>query len=128
MSIKFKRNYYLDKLEKVLSYDLSSRTPSIAFLNMDGVARSWILISILSTPYILWLLLKLRKFGWLITFSVFVLIPFVCNYLLIQKDLARLLISLIALLNWAVFLFFLKQSYRDWKEPNFTNTPGSDFK
>jgi hypothetical protein len=127
MTLKFKRNIYLEKLGNLMSTDLASKTPSFAYLNMDGVSRSWILISAISTPYILWLLFKLRKFGWLISFSVFILIPFVCNYLFIESTKASLLVSGISLLNWVVFLFFLKQTYRDWREPDFRNAPGSDF-
>lgn len=128
MSLKFKRDIYLDKLGKVMGFDLSSRTPSIAYLNPDGLARSWILISAISTPYILWLLFKLRKFGWLISFSVFVLIPFLFNYFIITSANASILVSGIALLNWGIFLFLLKSSYDNWQEPDFKNTPGSDFK
>lgn len=67
MSLKFKRNYYLDKLDKLMSTEASSKTPSIAYLNPDGVARGWILIAAVSTPYLLWLLFKLKKI-WLAGF------------------------------------------------------------
>lgn len=128
MSLKFKRNSYLERLEKVMGTDLSSKTPSLAYLNPDGVARSWVLISAISTPYILWLLLKLRKFGWLISFAVFVLAPFIYNYVLIASANVSILVSVITLLNWGVFLFLLKSSYQNWREPDFKNTPNSDFK
>lgn len=128
MTLKFKRNIYLEKLGNLMSTDISSKTPAIAYLNMDGVSRSWVLISLISTPYILWLLFKLRKFGWLISFTILVLIPFVSNYLFIESTNASLLVSGIAVINWAVFLFFLKSSYQSWGEPDFKNTPDSDYK
>ena len=128
MSLKFKRNYYLDKLDKLMSDEASSKTPSIAYLNPDGVARTWILVAAISTPYLLWLLLKLKKFGWLISFAVFVLIPFFINYFLINDTNASLLVWAITLIDWLVFLFLLKNSYNTWREPDFKNTPGSDFK
>lgn len=127
MSLKFKRNYHLEKLHKVMKYDLSSKTPSFAYLNMDGVARSWVLISLISTPYILWLLLKLRKFGWLISFAIFVLLPFLFNYFVIMSSNAGIFFWAITLINWVAFLFLLKNSYKKWREPDFKNTPGSDF-
>lgn len=127
MTLKFKRNIYLEKLGKVMGFDLSSKTPSFAYLNMDGTARSWVLISAISTPYILWLLFKLKKFGWLISFFVFVLVPFLYNYFILTSINARLLVSGIALLNWGIFLFLLKSSYKNWQEPDFKNTLGSDF-
>ncbi len=128
MPIKFKRNYYLEKLDKLMNTDVSARAPSIVYLNPDGLARSWILVSIASTPYILWLLFKLKKFGWLISFALFVLLPFVLGYFVFRGELIAIILPLIALLNLGVFLFLLKHSYLDWREPDFTNTPGSDYK
>lgn len=128
MSLKFKRNSHLEKLDKVMGADLSSKTPSLAYLNPDGVARSWVLISAISTPYILWLLFKLKKFGWLISFVVFILVPFLLNYMMIASPNAHILVWAIILINWVVFLFLLKSSYQNWREPDFKNTPNSDFK
>lgn len=128
MSLKFKRNYYLDKLDKLMSTEASSKTPSIVYLNPDGVARSWILIAVISTPYLLWLLFKLQKFGWLVSFTIFILVPFMVNYFYISNTNAGLMILAITLIDWAVFLFLLKNSYNTWKEPDFKNTPGSDFR
>lgn len=127
MSLKFKRNYYLDKLDKLMSTEASSKTPSIAYLNPDGVARGWILIAAVSTPYLLWLLFKLQRFGWLVSFAVFVLAPFLINYFIIADTNAGLLVWAITLIDWAVFLFLLKNNYNTWREPDFKNTPGSDF-
>lgn len=128
MSLKFKRNYYLDKLDKLMSTEGSSKTPSIAYLNPDGVARAWILIAAVSTPYLLWLLFKLKRFGWLVSFTLFVLAPFLANYFLIVDTNVGLLVWGITLIDWAVFLFLLKNSYNTWREPDFKNTPGSDYR
>jgi len=128
MALNFKQNSNLEKLGRVMGVDLSSRTPSIAYINMDGVSRLWVLTSIISTPYILWLLFKLKKYGWLISFSIFVVTPVLLGYFLTQNTTISLLFKGIALINWAVFLFLLRSSYRDWEEPYFKNTPGSDFK
>ena len=127
MALKFKRNSYLDKLAKLIETDFSSKSPSFAYLNPDGLARSWVLISVISTPYILWLLFKLRKFGWLISFVVFVLAPFLLNYMIIASPNASIFFWAITLINWAVFLFLLKSSYKNWREPDFKNKQGSDF-
>ncbi len=127
MSLKFKRNRYLDKLDKLMSVDFSSKTPTLAYLNMDGTARSWVLIAAFSTPYVLWLLFRLKKFGWIISFLIFVLIPFLYNYTTISNTNAAIFIYLLAAINWIIFLFLLKNSYQNWREPDFKNTPGSDF-
>lgn len=119
MSLNFKRNYYLDKLDKLISVEASSKTPSIAYLNPDGVARTWILISAIATPYILWLLVKLKKLGWLISFSIFVLAPFLFNYFVITSPNAGIFIWAVTLMNWAIFLLVLKSSYKSWREPDF---------
>jgi len=127
MPLKFEKNIYLEKLEKLMEYDLSSKTPSFAYVNMDGVSQSWVLISVIATPYILWLLFKLRKLGWLMSFFFFVLAPFCYNYFMVTSSNAGILVWAITLLNWAVFLFLLKSSYKNWREPYFKNKPGADF-
>jgi hypothetical protein len=128
MALNFKQNSNLEKLGRVMGVDLSSRTPTIAYINMDGVSRLWVLTSIISTPYILWLLFKLKKYGWLISFSIFVVSPVLLGYFLTQNTTISLLFKGIALINWAVFLFLLRSNYRDWEEPYFKHTPSSDFK
>ena len=127
MSLKFKKNIYLEKLDRLMGYDLSSNTPPIAYLNIDGVARAWIFISVLTTPYIVWLLFRLKKFGWFFSFFIFVVAPFLYNIFGISNVNASIFISLLATINWCVFLFLLKSSYQSWREPDFKNTPGSDF-
>ena len=108
--------------------DFSAKSPTLSYLYPDMLARLWLLISVLSTPYILWLLFKLKKFSWLISFSVFVLLPFVLGYFVLVGELMNIVLPSLALLNLAIFLFLLKHSYPDWRDPVFKNTPGSDFK
>jgi len=127
MSIKFKRNIYLDKLSKIIDVDYTSKTPTLSFIYADGVARGWILVAAISTPYVLWLLYKLRKFNWIVCFIVFVLAPFIYSYNVTSIN-AVLLIRAVATVNWVVFLILLKNSYRNWQEPIFTHSPGSDFR
>lgn len=111
-----------------MGIDFSAKSPTPSYLYPDMLARLWLLISVLSTPYILWLLFKLKKFGWLISFSVFVLLPFVLGYFVLVGELMNIVLPSLALLNLGIFLFLLKHSYPDWKDPVFRNTPGSDFK
>ena len=115
----FKKNPDLEKLEKILEADFSSNSPTISYINPDGLANTWILISTISTPYILWLLFKLKKFGWLASFAVFVLAPFLYNYKMIENINAKILVSLLTVLIWGIFLFLLKISYKEWREPEF---------
>lgn len=121
MSFTFKKNPDLEKLEKIITLDFSSKSPTIAYINPDALANTWILVAFICTPYILWLLFKLKKFGWLISFTIFVIAPFTSAYFIFTSDIVRILVHSLALLNIVVFLFILKTSYKDWRDPEFKN-------
>lgn len=123
----FKSNANLDKLGRVLGFNLSDRAPAGSMLFLDAMSKAWILLSILATPYILWLLFKLKRFGWLISFLLVVLFPYLAGILFIENELLRIALIYVPFLNLAVYLFLLKQTYPDWREPIFINRPGSDF-
>lgn len=108
--------------------DFSSKTPSIAYLAPDSTARAWMAISILATPYILWILFKLKRYGWILSFFLFVVLPYVIGFSFIEIEVIRLSMYYLPLLNLVVYFFLLKQTYPEWREPLFINKPGSDFR
>tara|TARA_R110000868_G_scaffold306734_1_gene568018 strand:- start:49969 stop:50364 length:396 start_codon:yes stop_codon:yes gene_type:complete len=124
----FKSSPYLKKLDRVMGFDPTSHAPSSSFLFLDSMARATILISIIATPYILWLLFKLKRFGWLFSFILFVLVPFIIGFRFIENEILRVGLTYLPILTLAVFHYLLQQTYPNWKDPIFINKPGSDYK
>ena len=122
----FKPNADLDKLGKLLGFNLSDKAPPGSMLFLDAMSKAWIFLSILATPYILWLLFKLKRFGWVISFLLVVLLPYLAGIVFIENEVLRIGLIYIPFLNLAVYLFLLKQTYPDWREPIFINKPESD--
>tara|TARA_R110000868_G_scaffold306734_1_gene568022 strand:- start:53213 stop:53383 length:171 start_codon:yes stop_codon:yes gene_type:complete len=50
MSLQFKKDSDLERLDKILNFDLSDKTPCIAYLVPVGTGQSWIIAAILATP------------------------------------------------------------------------------
>jgi hypothetical protein len=84
--MKFKKDPDLDRLDKILNFDLSGKTPTTSYLNPAGVGQAWIIIAILATPVVLWTLAKKRKLGWLISFLIFVFSPWYVSVIFLEKD------------------------------------------
>lgn len=127
MTIRFKHNRHLDRLDKILNFRADDVAPGPTYLFPDILGLASILAAIIATPVILWLLFKLRRFGWLVGFGIVTLVPFSAIYFLTQEVVWLQVLYLIPLAFLAVYYFFLKQKINDWREPIFINKPGSDY-
>ena len=104
--------------------DEAAPTPSLLLLDYLGSAS--IFIAILATPVILWSLFKLKRYGWLISFCVFVILPYVGIRMLAGEG-SWVFLYLFPMLFLFVYYFILKLAIKDWREPIFINKPGSDY-
>lgn len=128
MTLRFKNDPDLDRLDRILNFDFSGATPSIAYLTPAGTSQAWIMAAVLATPVILWILIKKRRFGWLIFFFFFVLAPWIASIYFLGGGNYGFIFSFLPILFLYVYLFLLKQTYKDWREPIFRNKHGSGFK
>jgi hypothetical protein len=117
--------YYLDKLNKIMGADFSAKTPFFLYIFPDFVAKLWVISSILATPYIIWILIKLKRVGWVVSFFFFVVLPYVLGFSFIEVELIRTSMIYLPLLNLSVYYFLLKLTYTNWYESNFIITPES---
>ncbi len=126
MSLQFKHNPHIDRLNKILNFKIDSVAPSATFLFPDSLGSASIIASVFATPVILWTLFKLKRYGWLIGFCVFVIIPYIAINILVEEGTWYIL-YLFPMLFLFVYYFILKQAIKDWREPIFVNKPGSDY-
>ena len=121
MSLSFKSNSYLEKLDSILNFDLSTKLPSSILIFQDAIAQTSIALAIISFPYVLYLLFRLKKYGWIIFFFIFVFTPTVFFHYLLKNTEWLILANLSLLLFLGIYLFLLKLTSNDWKEPNFVD-------
>ena len=119
-NLDFVLNHNLSRLKKILNYEIST---SVLFF-LSFLAPVFIFIAILAailfTPFMIHVLLKEKKTGWIVMFIVIVIIPAILFILLaLQFELAAgLLLVPIALFYF--YCFLLRFTVNGWvRELNF---------
>ena len=104
------------KLATILNYELS--TTVLFFLPWLG--SLFIILAIISsivfTPYMLHILYKERKYGWIMFFAIIVIIPTLLNFIHIESMLFKTSINLIILGIVYLYYFILRLCINDWIE------------
>lgn len=107
---------HLQRLNYYLNFETSSVIIYLIFLFLS----STILILILGatagvfTPYMLFVLFKEKKTGWLITFIIMIIVPFILGMIFYSPEAKSVLLSNVTLGTFFLYCFFLKMSTRDW--------------
>ncbi|MEX0608703.1 MAG: hypothetical protein WD016_10130 [Balneolaceae bacterium] len=128
MNLRYKSNPHLDRLEKILNIQPDKAAPTPAYFFPDVLGSASMLAAVIFTPVIIWSLFKLKRYGWLISFVLTVLLPAgIIRYASVDWWLWPALYT-VPLLFLVIFHFVLRQVIHDWRDPIFTNAPGSDYK
>lgn len=127
MTLKFKYNYHLDRLQRILNFDADSAAPKSSFLFLDALSYLSMLSAVISTPVILWSLFRLKKYGWLIAFCCVTIGPYFIIRFLTQGTPWLAVLHLIPLAFLIGYYVILKHAINDWREPIFTQTSDTDF-
>lgn len=70
--------------------------------------------AILFTPYIIYVLIKEKKFGWIITFFVMIIIPLLLAHILFRDALFYEAIILIPLVSFYFYCYLIKYEVDRW--------------
>ncbi|MFD2531063.1 hypothetical protein [Gracilimonas halophila] len=127
MPLLYKRNHHLERLDKILNYGIDDAVPAPFYFVPDSVGSIGILVAIVSTPVILWSLFRLKRYGWLLSFFLFIMLPYIATYYFIPNSSWNFVFVIIPLAFLSVYYFILRLTIPNWKEPIFINKPGSDF-
>lgn len=107
------------RLYYILNYELSTST----LLLLAGLGPLFIVIamltSLLFTPYMLYVLYKDEKYGWIITFSLFVIIPTLLNFIQVDSMMFKSSLNYVVLGMFYFYCFLLRFSVKDWLEEEF---------
>ena len=69
---------------------------------------------VLFTPYFIYVLFSERRYGWLITYVLLVVLPAIFLIVLIWDDFNQIGLIILLMLPFYVFCFFIKFSVDDW--------------
>jgi len=109
----------VSRLSMILNYQLG--TAALFILTYAGGFTLWLatIAAIIFLPYLVFILFKEKRYGWIITFLIMVVIPFVVS-LIIGMKMENNFLTIIALAFFYFYCFTLKYSVRDWiKEYNW---------
>ncbi|WP_428235705.1 hypothetical protein [Gracilimonas sp.] len=127
MTLLFKHNPHLGRLDKYLNFKMGDSTPGPMYLFPDSLASAGLAVAVLATPIVLWSLFRLKRYGWLAAILIVTILPTAFIYMVMPTGYLANILFLIPLFFLAICYVILKQKINDWREPIFINKPGSDY-
>ncbi len=111
------RQSHIKRLDYYLNYQLSTSVLCIIILlsaTLQGILVLFLyLAALIFIPYLLFVLIKEKKYGWIAAFIIFVAAPFITSKIFITGAYASLA-DLVALGSFYLYCFLLKMITRDW--------------
>jgi len=111
----------MQKLAYILNYNLSLTVVIIVLFFVSSIIRVLFLpeiiamtASILFTPYMLYVLYKEKKYGWIMFFSIIVIFPTLLSFSLINSELIKSLINYSILGMVYIYYFLLRLTINEW--------------
>lgn len=107
----------LYKLKHILNYELSSSV--LYFLHFSAgmiVLYLSALAAIIFTPFLIYVLAKSRKFGWLSLFVIVVLLPVIVTLIISPQTMYSQIFLLIQLGAFYAYCFVIRLVVVDWVE------------
>lgn len=103
----------LRRFRTILYFELS--TAVIFILNFWPI-NLYVIVgaSILFTPYMLYVLFKERKYGWIVIFILMVVLPYPVIYLIIGEYILLTAWLLLPVIPFYLYCFLIKFSVDDW--------------
>jgi len=107
----------VSRLKDVLVYTLTSAVFSFMSIAFQFGITIAIIVAALFTTYILYVLIKEKRFGWLITFFIMVVLPVIITYLVSRgSSFSVMAIILIPFSLFYLYCFLLRYAMDDWIE------------
>jgi hypothetical protein len=114
MEIRPSETYNLERLQRWLDYDLSL-SALLFFSWFYGLLLVIMLVAaVIFIPFMLKILYEERKFGWIVYFIIFVVIPFAAIQFINTGLSYKFLLSILPLVFFYFYCFTLKLAVRNW--------------
>ena len=115
---KQRQKLIMRRLHHTLTYAGSSVVLYVGYPIIGYFIVSIILTvtAIIYTPYLIKTLIELKKWKWIITFVIMVVVPMILVYVISYKSIFKTVFSFIPLLMFYIFCWILRFSIPDWIE------------
>jgi len=115
---KQRQKLIMRRLHHTLTYAGSSVVLYVGYPIIGYFIVSIILTvtAIIYTPYLIKTLIALKKWKWVITFGIMVVVPAILIYMITYKSIYRSVFSFIPLLMFYIFCWILRFSIPGWIE------------
>lgn len=107
---------HLERIQSILRIEMPaylllsiSLFSSIGFL----ILKIWILFL---SPYLIFILFRLKKFGWITSFCLIVIVPLILSWFNFTGSLLSTIFTILPYLTFLIFTFLLKMVIPDWLE------------
>lgn len=104
----------LRRFREILFFELSTSVAFVLFSFYPINLYIIIIAAILFTPYMLYVLFKERKYGWIVMFFLVVVLPYPILYLIIGDYILLSGWMLLPIIPFYFYCFIIKFSVEDW--------------
>lgn len=116
MEININKNYNIDRLQKWLDYELSTSVLYVISWFWGIAIFLMTIAAFIFTPLLIKVLLEEKKYGWMITFFVLIIIPTIGLFIININSEYKTIAGLVILALFYFYCFTLKMVIKDWKE------------
>lgn len=102
------------RFRAILFYELSTSVAFVLFSFYPINLYIIIIAAILFTPYMIYVLIKERKYGWITIFFFMVVLPYLIYYLIIGDYILLSGWMLLPIIPFYLYCFLIKFSVDDW--------------
>jgi hypothetical protein len=114
MEIEITKNYNARRLQQWLDYELSSLLLMLLSWFWSFSIILLTLAAILFTPFMLKILFDEKRYGWIIFFTLIVIIPAVTFFFILDDVSYKSIFELIPLALFYLYCFVLRLAVKDW--------------
>lgn len=116
MEIEIQRNYNVLRLQRWLEYELSTSMLFILY-HFVGIALLLMTVAaILFTPFMMWVLFQEKRYGWIASFIIAVMLPVIGVFFIDSKVAWKTIAGLLPLAFFYFYCFCLRLTIRDWED------------
>lgn len=114
MKNEVRNNYNVMRLQQWLDYELSTGLLILLTWVWGPILLLLIIAAILFTPFMLKVLFEERRFGWIIYFTLIVLVPLIFSFLFNTGSTYRAVFQFIPLGTFYFYCFTLRLAIKSW--------------
>ena len=114
MGTSLSERFHLERIQSILRIEIPAY---ILFSLSVFTGAGFILLKIavlIFAPYLLYVLYRVKKYGWIAFFFAFVLLPYILSRLIPMGSLLSVIFNAFPLLIFLIYTFLLKMAIPEW--------------